>query len=422
MFVDTAKITIKSGKGGNGLVSFRREKYVAAGGPDGGDGGRGGDVIFVVDKMLTTLMDFRYKKIYKAQNGSDGCARKKTGKSGENIVISIPEGTLIKDAATGKVIADMTGENTSFVAAKGGNGGFGNIHFATPTRQAPKFAKPGLPGQEREIILELKLLADVALIGFPNVGKSTLISKVSDAVPKIANYHFTTLQPNLGVVKSFDKSFVIADIPGLIEGAHEGIGLGHEFLRHIERTRLLVHLVDISGVEGRNPMEDFEIINRELELFNPYLLSRPQVVAGNKCEMVSDRAQVEEFKDFVTSSGYRFFEISAATGQGIPELMAYITSELDKLPPIPLHPVEMFIEDEEVDYESYSIEINDGIYEITGPYVDKLISAVNFGDDESVKYFQRSVKNKGIIDELIKMGIQEGDTVHFGDIEFDFVN
>ncbi len=423
MFVDTAQITVKAGKGGNGLVSFRREKYVPAGGPDGGDGGHGGNVIFQVDKMLTTLMDFRYKKIYKAENGSDGCARKKTGKSGADVIVYVPEGTLVKDAETGKLIADMTGENTSFVVARGGNGGFGNIHFATPTRQAPKFAKPGLPGQEREIILELKLLADVALIGFPNVGKSTLISKVSDAAPKIANYHFTTLQPNLGVVKNFDKSFVIADIPGLIEGAHEGIGLGHEFLRHIERTRLLVHLVDISGIEGRNPMEDFEIINRELELFDPYLLSRPQIVAGNKSEMVTDPETIAEFEDFVTSSGYKFFKISAATGEGVQELLSYITSELDKLPPTPVYSPEIFIDvDEKMDLESYEINIVDGVYEISGPYVKKLISAVNFGDDESVKYFQRCVKNKGIIDELEKMGIEEGDTVRFGDIEFDFVN
>ena len=423
MFVDTAQISVKAGKGGNGLVSFRREKYVPAGGPDGGDGGHGGNVVFEVDRMLTTLMDFRYKKVYKAENGGDGCARKKTGKSGADVVIRVPEGTLVKDAETGKLIADMTGENTRFVVARGGNGGFGNIHFATPTRQAPKFAKPGLPGQEREIILELKLLADVALIGFPNVGKSTLISKVSDAAPKIANYHFTTLQPNLGVVKNFDKSFVIADIPGLIEGAHEGIGLGHEFLRHIERTRLLVHLVDISGIEGRNPMEDFEIINRELELFDPYLLSRPQIVAGNKSEMVADPETIAEFEDFVTSSGYKFFKISAATGEGVQELLSYITSELDKLPPTPVYSPEIFIDfDEKMDFESYEINIVDGVYEITGPYVKKLISAVNFGDDESVKYFQRCVKNKGIIDELEKMGVQEGDTVRFGDIEFDFVN
>jgi len=421
MFVDTANISIKAGKGGNGLVSFRREKYVAAGGPDGGDGGKGGSIIFESDNMLTTLMDFRYKKSYKAQNGGDGGALKCSGKSGGDLIIKVPEGTLIKDSATGKILADMTGENKRFVAARGGNGGWGNMHFATPTRQAPKFAKPGLEGEERNIILELKLLADVALVGFPNVGKSTLLSMVSEARPKIANYHFTTLEPNLGVVSSYGNSFVLADIPGLIEGAHAGVGLGHEFLRHIERTRLLIHVVDVSGIEGRDPIDDFTVINEELEKFNPYLLTRIQIVAGNKSDIAVDRTKLEEFKQFVTESGYRFFEISAATGEGIKELMGYVSSELQKLPPMPIYQAEVII-DEEIDYSSYEIKKIGDIYEVSGPYVDKLLGSINFGDYESVSYFQRTIKNKGIIEELEKMGVNEGDTVRFGDMEFDFVN
>lgn len=422
MFVDTAQILIKAGKGGNGLVSFRREKYVPAGGPDGGDGGNGGNVVFVADNTMTTLMDFRYRKMYTAENGADGRALKCSGKSGEDTIIRVPEGTLIKDASTGKIIADMTGKNKTFIAAKGGSGGWGNTHFATPTRQAPKFAKPGLRGQEREVILELKLLADVALIGFPNVGKSTLISKVSEARPKIADYHFTTLTPNLGVVSAFDKSFVIADIPGLIEGAHQGVGLGHEFLRHIERTRVLIHLVDISGIEGRDPIEDFTIINRELELYNPVLLTRVQIVAGNKADMVFDAEKAGEFKEFISESGFMYFEISAATGKGVKELMSYTASVLDKLPPIPVYEADYIEDDEAVDYSLYEIIVRDGVYEVTGPFVTKLMDGTNFGDDDSVKYFQRAIKARGIIDDLTAHGIKEGDTVVFGEMEFDFVN
>ena len=418
MFVDTASITVRAGKGGNGLVSFHREKYVPAGGPDGGDGGRGGNVVFVADNKLTTLMDFRYRKIYSAQNGQDGKAGKCSGRAGEDTIVRVPEGTLIRDTATGKILADMTGENKTFVAARGGNGGWGNVHFATPVRQAPKIAKPGQLGQEREITLELKLLADVALVGFPNVGKSTLISRVSSARPKIANYHFTTLAPNLGVVSVHDKSFVIADVPGLIEGAHTGAGLGHEFLRHIERTRIIVHVVDASGTEGRDPIEDFEAISRELELFNPELLLRPQLVAGNKMDMPSDTQA--EFEKFATESGYKYFPISAATGQGVDALMNQIAEMLDYLPPIPVYEAEE-IEEEEIDYMAYEISVEDRVYTVEGPYVDKLLRGINFGEDESVHYFQRAIKARGIIDALREKGIQEGDTVVFGEMEFDFV-
>lgn len=418
MFVDTALITVKAGKGGNGLVSFHREKYVPAGGPDGGDGGRGGNIVFVSDNKLTTLMDFRYRKVYSAQNGQDGKAGKCSGKAGEDTIIRVPEGTLIRDTASGKILADMTGENKTYVAARGGNGGWGNVHFATPVRQAPKIAKPGQLGQEREITLELKLLADVALVGFPNVGKSTLISRVSSARPKIANYHFTTLAPNLGVVSVHDKSFVIADVPGLIEGAHTGAGLGHEFLRHIERTRIIIHVVDAAGTEGRDPIEDFEAISRELELFNPELLLRPQLVAGNKTDIPSEKQG--EFEAFVTESGYKYFPISAATGQGVDALMNQIAEMLDYLPPIPVYEAEE-IEEEEIDYMAYEIKEEDHVYTVEGPYVDKLLRGINFGEDESVHYFQRAIKSRGIIDALREKGIQEGDTVVFGEMEFDFV-
>ncbi len=417
MFVDTAEITIKAGKGGNGLVSFHREKYVPAGGPDGGDGGKGGNVVFIADKRLATLMDFRYKKIYSAQNGQDGRAGRCSGRAGGDTIIRVPEGTLIKDAASGKIIADMTGDNKTFIAAKGGNGGWGNMHFATPVRQTPKFAKPGQPGQERAIILELKLLADVALVGFPNVGKSTLISRVSQARPKIANYHFTTLVPNLGVVSVHDKSFVIADVPGLIEGAHEGVGLGHDFLRHIERTRLLVHLVDVSGIEGRNPIDDFQAIMKELSLYNPELAVRPQIVVGNKSDLVQEE---DTFSTYIKEAGYTYFPISAATGAGVDVLINHIAAILDTLPEIPVYEAEE-IEEEEIDETVFEITKHDGLYEVSGPYVDKLLRGINFGDDDSIRYFQRAIKARGIIDALREEGAGEGDTVLFGEMEFDFV-
>ena len=422
MFVDTATITLTAGKGGNGLVSFRREKYVPAGGPDGGDGGDGGNIVFEIDKTMTTLMDFRYKKIYKAKNGEEGKALSCSGKSGEDLVIRVPEGTLLRDAETNKIIADMTGDNNRFLAARGGSGGWGNKHFATPTRQAPKFAKPGLPGEERTVILELKLIADVGLLGFPNVGKSSLLARVSKARPKIANYHFTTLQPNLGVVSHKDMSFVMADIPGLIEGASSGAGRGYDFLRHIDRTRLLLHIVDISGIEGRDPIEDFTVINKEIESFNPELLLRRQIVVGNKCDIIADEKTAEEFREFAETSGYSYFQISAATGQGVQELLDHVCEILSAIPKAPVYQPEIdFEEKEPIDYSAYEIKVADGVYEISGNFVDKLIASVNFGDDESVNYFHRAIKRRGIIDELEKMGIKDGDTVQFGDIEFDFI-
>ncbi len=426
MFIDTARLEIKAGNGGNGCVSFRREKYVAAGGPDGGDGGRGGDVIFEVDSRLTTLMDLRYKKKYAAQRGGDGTAKKCYGRDGEDLVIKVPEGTVIKDEATGLVIADMSGDCTRFVAAKGGKGGWGNQHFATPTRQAPAFAKSGLPGGERTVILELKLLADVGLLGFPNVGKSTLLSVVSEAKPKIANYHFTTIVPNLGVV-SIDEgtSFVIADIPGIIEGAHEGVGLGHEFLRHVERTRLLIHVVDVSGSEGRNPVEDFDTINRELEKYSDLLAGKMQIIAANKTDLLFDRAPFEEFKAEMEGRGYRVFEISAATRLGVSELMGYTAEQLSKLPVPKLYDIEdslpaEFDKSEKLSYEVELVE--DGFYEVTGTLVYKIMASTNFADNESVAFFQRSLRSTGIIDSLLAAGINEGDTVKMLDFEFDFIN
>ncbi len=422
MFVDVAEISLCAGKGGNGLVSFRREKYVPAGGPDGGDGGNGGSIVFETDSSLTTLMDFRYRKTYKAPIGEDGKALNCSGRAGEDLVIKVPEGTIIRDKESGKILADMTGEGKRFVAAKGGSGGWGNRHFATPTRQAPKFAKPGLPGQERVVLLELKLLADVGLVGFPNVGKSSLLAKVSQARPKIANYHFTTLQPNLGVVSHLDTSFVLADIPGIIEGASEGLGRGVDFLRHVERTRVLLHVVDISSSEGRNPLEDFTVICKEMEEFSPELLLRKQIVVGNKKDIVFDEDARREFAEFVLSSGYSYFEISAATGEGVKDLLDCVVETLQKIPPLPLYQSEISVDDEEkIDYMEYDIKKDNDVYEIYGPFVDRLIAGVNFGDDESVAYFHRSIKKRGIIEKLEEMGIKEGDTVKFGDIEFDFV-
>ncbi len=422
MFADTAKISVKSGNGGNGLVSFHREKYVAAGGPDGGDGGCGGDVIFVVDPQMTTLYDFRHKRSYKAGNGEDGKAKKCFGRNGEHLYIKVPAGTLIKDAETGKIIADLKKSGDEFIAAKGGKGGFGNTHFATPTRQVPKFAKPGQKTNERELILELKLLADVGLVGFPNVGKSTLLSAVSSARPKIANYHFTTLEPNLGVVSTKDAgNFVMADIPGIIEGANTGIGLGHEFLRHIERTRLLLHIVDVSGTEGRNPIEDFEIICSEMEKFNPELSKKPQIVIGNKIDVVYDKSIVEEFENVMREKGLEVHFISAAAHKGTSELMNIVAGKLKEIP-VPEFDVE------EDDFESikelgdnFRIEKrNDGYY-VEGELILKIISSTNFEDYESLQFFQNTLRTNGIIKALEDAGIEEGDTVKMYDIEFDFV-
>ncbi len=421
MFVDIAEIHIKAGNGGNGLISFRREKYVPDGGPDGGDGGKGGSIIFKADKGLTTLMDFRYRKEYKAQNGGDGKARNRSGRKGDDLTVLVPVGTIIRDKESGKIIKDMSEDGEEFVAAKGGNGGWGNAHFATPSRQAPKFAKTGIPGRERDVALELKLLADVGLVGFPNVGKSTLLSVVSDARPKIANYRFTTLEPNLGVVNVGDKSFVLADIPGLIEGANEGIGLGHEFLRHIERTRLIIHVVDVSGTEGRDPIDDFEKINNELALYSAELVGRPQIVAANKTDIITDPASLESFKKYIEGKGLRLFEISAAGKKGVRELMRYTASVLDTLEPPAVYESELTDEEEPIAAEDFTVSRDNETYVVEGPYIEKLLRGVNFEDDESLQYFQRALRRKGVIDALRAKGCGEGSSVRMYGIEFDFM-
>jgi Obg family GTPase CgtA len=426
MFIDTAKIFIKSGDGGNGAVSFRREKYVPKGGPDGGDAGKGGDIILRVDESLRTLMDFRYKKKHVAERGEDGGTNNCHGKDGENHVINVPSGTLIKDAETGKIVADLVKDGQEVIAARGGKGGKGNARFATATRQAPNFAEPGQKGEERWIVLELKLLADVGLIGFPNVGKSTILSMVTAAKPKIADYHFTTLIPNLGVVEiPSAKSFVLADIPGLIEGAHEGVGLGHEFLRHIERTKILIHVVDISGIEGRNPIEDFDKINEELKQYSPKLPGKLQVVAANKTDLPGADENYSLFEKEMEKRGLKLFKISAATNQGLRELMLYVSGMLDKIPEeVPDYEVEdeaYFNLNARDDTKGYEITVEDGIYLITGPFVDRIFMKVNIHDSESLNYFQKVLRRKGIIDELKVMGIKDGDTVKMNDFEFDFV-
>ncbi len=424
MFVDKAKIKIKAGDGGDGAVSFHREKYVAAGGPDGGDGGRGGDVVFQVDDNFSTLIDFRYKRKYVAERGQNGSARNCTGKSAPPLIIKVPRGTLVRDANTGRIMADMSTDEPK-ILAKGGMGGKGNANFATPTRQIPKFAKPGYMGEEFEVTLELKLLADVGLVGFPNVGKSTLISVVSAAKPKIANYHFTTLTPVLGVVKANEeKSFVMADIPGLIEGAGDGVGLGHEFLRHVERCRLIVHVVDVSGIEGRDPEEDFRIINQELAKFDEELAKRPQIVAANKSDMASEE-QIDSFRRFIEEQGLSFFCISAATTQGTSELIKKIAEVLDTLPPIKEYEPEPIPQAELDDMagagKHFEISEEDGIYYVEAPWIQPIMRTIDPDDYSSLQYFQRVLINSGIIAELEKMGIQESDTVNLEGFEFDFV-
>ena len=422
MFVDQAKIMIKAGDGGDGAVSFHREKYVAAGGPDGG---RGGDVIFQVDDNFSTLIDFRYKRKYVADRGENGSGRNCTGKSAQPLIIKVPRGTVIRDAKSGRIMADMSTDEPK-VLAKGGQGGKGNVHFATSTRQIPKFAKPGYPGEEFEVTLELKLLADVGLVGYPNVGKSTLISVVSAAKPKIANYHFTTLTPVLGVVRvEEEKSFVMADIPGLIEGAGDGVGLGHEFLRHVERCRLIVHVVDVSGIEGRDPCEDFDVINAELAKFNEELAERPQIVAANKSDMATEE-QIEKFRKYIEDKNISFFCISAATTQGTSELVKKISEVLDTLPPIKEFEAEP-IPQEELDEmlgvdKKFEITVEDDVYFVDAPWIQPIMRTVDPDDYSSLQYFQRVLINSGIIAKLEEMGIQEGDTVSLEGFEFDFVN
>lgn len=423
MFVDTAKIKIIAGDGGDGAVSFHREKYVAAGGPDGGDGGRGGDVVFVADSNISTLADFRYKRKYTAPKGQNGMSDRRRGKNAEDLIIHVPIGTVIKETETGRVMADISSKEPT-VVAHGGKGGWGNPHFSTPVRQVPRFAKPGMPGEEYDVTLELKLLADVGLIGFPNVGKSSLVSVVSEAKPEIANYHFTTITPVLGVVSMGEgSSFVMADIPGLVEGAWQGVGLGHQFLRHIERCRMFVHIVDISGSEGRDPKEDFKTINEELEKFNPELAKRPMIVAGNKCDMATDE-QIADFKEFVEKQGYSFFSIMAAIRYDVDPLLKKIQEMLSKLPPIATYesePQPVVVADD-FDEHKVNIQVVDGVYSVEAKWLYQVMRSINFDDYESLNYFQKVLINSGVIDALREKGCCEGDTVSIYDLEFDFVD
>lgn len=428
MFADSAKIYIRSGKGGDGHVSFRRELFVAAGGPDGGDGGRGGDVIFEVDDGLNTLTDFRHVRKYVAGDGEQGGKRRCHGADGEDLIVKVPEGTVIKDFESGKVIADMSGENRREVILKGGKGGLGNMHFATSTMQVPKYAQPGQPAQELWVQLELKVIADVGLVGFPNVGKSTLLSRVSNARPKIANYHFTTLNPHLGVVDLQDgQGFVMADIPGLIEGASQGIGLGHDFLRHIERTKVLVHVVDAASVEGRDPVEDIRTINAELKAYNPSLLERPQVIAANKVDSIYNTGEedwedpVERLKREFEPEGIQVFAISAVTGQGVKELLYHVN---DLLKTVDRKPV-IFEKEFEYQYQGenlpYTVERNeDGIYVVEGPKIEKMLGYTNLDSEKGFDFFQKFLKQSGILADLEKAGIQEGDTVRMYGLVFDY--
>ena len=420
-FVDTAKITVKSGKGGNGAVAFHREKYVAAGGPDGGDGGNGGNIILQVDDNLSTLMDFRYKRKYVAENGVDGMGQRKSGKDGKSLTIRVPRGTLVRDAETGEIIKDMS-DSEPYILCRGGKGGWGNTHFATPTRQAPRFAKSGLPGESLDVVLELKLLADVGLIGFPNVGKSTLLSVVSRAQPKIANYHFTTLFPNLGVVYVENGvSFVMADIPGIIEGAADGAGLGHDFLRHIDRCRLLVHVVDVSGSEGRDPVADFDAINAELKQYSPELAQRPQIVAANKVDIMTDNSFLEALRSHVEALGYPLLTISAAAHQGTRELVFAIANRLRELPPVAVYQPEYVKRPPKVDMtQPLDITVEDGVYLVEGPWLQRLIANTNFGDYESRLWFDRMLRESGLFDRLEAMGIRDGDLVSMYNLEFEY--
>lgn len=428
MFIDKSKIFVKSGDGGNGCVSFRREKYVPLGGPDGGDGGKGGSVIFEVDPGLTTLLDFKYKKKFVAEAGGKGEGSKCYGKDGDDLHIKVPMGTIIRDFESNKIIADLSHKDDTFVIAKGGKGGKGNCKFCTPTRQAPNFAEPGMPGEERWLTLELKLLADVGLLGFPNVGKSTFLSTVTAAKPKIANYHFTTLKPNLGVVKAEGmNAFVMADIPGIIEGASEGVGLGLEFLRHIERTRLLIHVVDISGIEGRDPFDDFVKINEELKKYSVKLWDRPQIVVANKVDMLYDEEVYEDFKKKVNDLGFDMvYKMSAATKFGVEEIIKEAGRMLTEIPikDLEISDEERFIPEEK--RFTYEIHVEDGedenkVYVVFGSFVDRLLNSVNIHDAHSLKYFHKVLRNKGVFDELREMGIEDGDIVRLNDFEFEYI-
>ena len=424
MFIDKVNISIKAGDGGNGSVSFHREKFVAKGGPDGGDGGKGGDIVFEIDPGESTLLSFKTRRHFKARSGEAGKGKKFHGKYGEDIVIKVPEGTLIKDTATGQVIKDMS-NCPPFIAAKGGKGGWGNKHFATPTRQAPNFAKSGIPGQEREVTLELKMLADVGLVGYPNAGKSSLLSAVSSAHPKIANYHFTTLSPNLGVIDLGEgRRFVMADIPGLIEGASDGAGLGHSFLRHIERCRLLVHVVDVSCSERPDATDDVDVINAELISFNPELLNRPQIIAANKVDLIDDYESFTDpvLEEYCADRGFEVIYISAMSGQGMDELIEMILEQLEKLPPVKIY--ESDYVEPEVDLEAEretTVEIKDGVYIVEAQWLLKVMNSINYEDRESMAYFQKVLRRSGVIDKLVEAGCKDGDPVSIYDFDFDFV-
>ena len=420
-FIDKARITVRAGNGGNGCVSFHREKYIAAGGPNGGDGGNGGHIILKVDDNLSTLMDFRYKRKYVAENGVDGSGGRRTGKDGESLVIKVPRGTLVRDAETNEIIKDMS-DSEPYILCRGGKGGWGNCHFATPTRQTPRFAKSGMPGESHDVVLELKLLADVGLLGFPNVGKSTLLSVVSRAQPKIANYHFTTINPNLGVVYVEEGvSFVMADIPGIIEGASEGAGLGHDFLRHIDRCRLLVHVIDVSGSEGRDPVEDFDTINAELEQYSPELATRPQIVVANKTDIMEDETNLERLRAHVEKLGYSLLTISAAAHQGTQTLIWAIAEKLKELPPVHIYEPEYVKPAPTVDMsQPLEITVEDNVYIVEGPWLQRLISNTNFGDYESRMWFDKMLRESGLFDRLEEMGIQDGDLVSMYNLEFEY--
>lgn len=426
MFIDTAKIYIKAGNGGNGKVSFHREKYVAYGGPNGGDGGNGGNIVFKIDDNMSTLMDFRYKRKYIAESGEDGKAKNCAGKNGADLIINVPRGTLIKDAQSGKLIKDLSTDQ-SFIVAYGGRGGWGNTHFATPTRQAPRFAKGGTKGQELEVMLELKLIADVGLVGYPNVGKSTVLSMLSSAKPKIANYHFTTLEPNLGIVYIGEgQSFVLADIPGIIPGASDGAGLGLAFLRHIERCRLLVHVVDISGSEGRSPLNDFRVIKNELETYSAELDKKPQIIAANKMDMAElNKYEVEDFIEQTRLMGYKVIPISAATGEGMEQLKNAIAEELSKLPPVQVFESEQQVSEPDgrmtEEERQTRIRIENGKFYVEGDWIQELLKSINFDDYESRMYFERSLKKAGVYHLLREAGVENGSTVDIYGIEFDYV-
>ena len=425
MFADRAKIYIRSGKGGDGHVSFRRELYVPNGGPDGGDGGRGGDVIFEVDKGLNTLVDFRHKTKYKAQDGEEGGKKRCHGKDAKDLILKVPEGTVIREAETNKVIADMSGDNQRQIILKGGKGGLGNMHFATSTMQVPKYAQPGKLAQELWVNLELKVIADVGLVGFPNVGKSTFLSRVTNAQPKIANYHFTTLSPNLGVVDlEGAKGFVIADIPGLIEGASEGVGLGHEFLRHVERTKLMIHVVDAAGIEGRDPVDDIYKINAELEAYNKEISMRPQVIAANKIDLIysEDEDPVQKLKDEFEPKGIKVFPISGVTGEGLSDLLYYVSNELQKLDDKPIIFEQEYFPEEEIIHMDlpYTVEKEDDVFVVEGPKIEKMLGYTNLDSEKGFAFFQKFLKEAGILEQLENAGVQEGDTIRMYGLQFEY--